>query len=233
MPYCYSCGNEVAAGMRFCPVCGNTLTAPPPAPEPVSKPEPEPVFKPASEFIPKPVFKPAPEPVSKPASPLSGTDPDAPEYRLFLVSCGTCTKTTARELFRDIFGYTITEARDLTDNTPVELAGRLDFRQALRLCQLFSEYGIQVSPYLGSKYVDLSPYATASVFDASGALIREAANVIASVSAASRVNDFLHGTLPNTALYIFAPHYYYTRPPVYQTRTVRPTSSRPDLGRIR
>jgi len=60
---CVSCGNDLIATAKFCPVCG-TAVAPAPAPAP------EPVFEPIPEPIPEPV-KAAPAPAKAAPAPVA------------------------------------------------------------------------------------------------------------------------------------------------------------------
>ena len=202
MPFCFACGYRVGEEMRFCPSCGAALSAAAAL-----------AVTPAQDLT----------DYTAPQENLyaqEAYDAGLPEndYRLVLVSCGSCTKITARSLLQDTLGYSLAEARQLTDAPPIELACALTFQQALDLARMFTEYGMQVTVYNSGGYVDLGLYARSSVFNSSGTILESVAATLATLSAINRVRQFLRWSKPEPLRHIFAPRYMPSRPPRYVPR---------------
>ena len=183
MPFCPNCGQSVEESMRFCPSCGAALAA------------------------------------GAITGTVSGDTSYTPygaqgdDYRLVLISCGTCTAATVRELLQNVLGYTASEASTLTDRVPAEFARMLSFQQALDIARMFTEYGMQIAVYNSSGYVDISQHATSSVFQSDGSILKTAAVSLAALTAVNRVTRFLRWTLPNPLRFLFTPRYRYQAPP--------------------
>ena len=137
----------------------------------------------------------------------------ANDYRLVLVSPGSCKTATVREILHDVLGYSTADAATLSAQVPVEIAHSLSFQQALDLARMLTEYGMQVAVYNTNGYVDLSPYATSSVFDSDGSVLPTVAVTLASLGIANQVREFLRWSRPNPFSFLFAPRYHRPAPP--------------------
>lgn len=215
MAYCTSCGQQVDSTMRFCPSCGAALT--------VSAESAEALTAAA---------------VTAPVTVSPGTVTEevsqAVDYSIVLVSCGSCSRTTARSLLQDVLHYSRTESIRLTSEIPIEIARNLTFRQALDLARMFTEYGMQVSVYNTNGYVDLGLYADQSVFSSGGTLLSDVVTTLATLTVANRVSRFLRWTHPEPLRHLFAPRYRFVPPPRYERRSLwhepeppRRTAARP------
>ena len=188
MPFCPNCGQQLNDGMRFCPNCGTPVTA---AAQPVI----------AQPVVAQPV-------IAQPAG-----------YQLVLVSLGDCTKTATRDLLEEILGYTVTEARKLSDNVPIPVADSLTDQQALYLAQMMTEYGLTVAvidPY--GHFVDLTPYATKSVFSQQGTLYANVLALLGTLNTVNKVTSFLPIVRPDLLRHTFMPRYERARNRVYVRR---------------
>ena len=108
------------------------------------------------------------------------------QYSLVLVSCGSNSKTMTGDLLEDVFGYTDAESAALVNMAPVVVGERLTADEAQTVAQLFTEYGVQVSiTNQEDQYIDLTSYATNSVFDSSGNLLAGAAAIIGELTVAN------------------------------------------------
>lgn len=197
MPYCQNCGSEVEDGMRFCPGCGTSL---------LSAEISAAVQPPVSTVK----YHQGNESYTLPQGDASR------EYSLVLISMGTCSKTSTQSLLRDMLGYSVSDARLITNMLPMQIATALNFHQALDLARIFTEYGTQIAVYHFTGYVDFSPYAEASVFNASGSLLQSVLTTLATVTAANKVQNFLKWTIPAAIQNLFRPRYQYVSPPKYE-----------------
>lgn len=159
--------------MSFCPGCGTSLAAPTAA-------------LPAGDSY----------AYTEPNAQYSGGD-----YKLILVSRGTCSVANAVHTLQNILGYTSAQARELVHAAPVECACTLSLPQAQYLAQTLTEYGLAVSVLNGlGAYVDLSATANTSVFDSNGNLLPAIAAALAMLSVTNRVRHISHwrhiGPLP-------------------------------------
>ena len=68
-------------------------------------------------------------------------------------------------------------------------------------------------------YIDLSPYATTSLFDAQGLLLANALATLSSLTAANRVHRYRRYRKPSLLSLLFKPKYI-MKPPVHQRRTI-------------
>ncbi len=143
------------------------------------------------------------------------------DYRLVLVSCGTCSKSTARSLLQDILGYSRTEAYQLTDQLPAEIAGGLTQAQALDLSRTLTEYGLNVALYRGTDYTDLGDDAQASVFGDGGSLLPSVLATLATLTMANRVRRILPWPHPAPEQHLFRPRFTPGPAPAYQRPAIR------------
>lgn len=93
------------------------------------------------------------------------------DYRIVLVSRGTCSRTAAIDMLSDLLGYTDADAALIVDNTPMEAALGLTAIQAQYISQAITEYGMQVAIYNNDGYVDMGSRATSSVYNADGSFL--------------------------------------------------------------
>ena len=141
-------------------------------------------------------------------------------YRVVVFSRGSCTAKTAREVLADLLGYTLSTAKELLDECPVEVADELSELQALTIAQALAEYGMEVTVVDESdSYIDLSPYATSSLFDAQGVLLANALATLSTLTAANRVHRYRRYRKPSLLSLLFKPNYI-MKPPVHQRRTI-------------
>ena len=201
MSYCPNCGSQVEESMHFCPACGHAL----------SSAEVTATVQPV-------IYQQTP--VSSCTQTTAATD-----YSLVLISLGSCMKTSAQSLFRDMLGYSLADAVRITSAFPVQIACALNFQQALDLARIFTEYGMQIAIYNSTGYVDFAPYAETSVFNSSGSLLQSVLATVATVTAANKVQRFLKWTIPATIQNLFRPKYPYNIPPKYEHRPVRKTKT--------
>ena len=75
------------------------------------------------------------------------------DYRIVLVSRGTCSRTAAIDMLSDLLGYTDADAALIIDNAPMEAALGLTSIQAQYISQAITEYGMQVAIYNNDGYV--------------------------------------------------------------------------------
>lgn len=213
MPFCTNCGAKLDDTMRFCPSCGQPVAANIETVAPVQQTVVTPV-----QTIVTPVVT---EPIG--------------EYRLVLVSRGNCTKAAAKELLSDVLDYTKVTVDQFLNIMPVEIAHNLTAEQALCLCQLLTEYDMQVAVYCGSNYVDISSYAHASVFASNGTLLIKVAKVLETLGAAHRMTTFTRWSLGDAIRFAFAPRYTRIRTSPYISglyrRAPKPVPPRPAVRR--
>ena len=192
MSFCPNCGQQVDASMRFCPSCGANLSASVPL---------EGAYHTNANA----------NAYANTGAAYTGTQ--ASDYRLFLLSCGNCTKTTVKDLLHDTLGYSTAEAQTIVARLPMEIAQNLTFQQVLDLARMFTEYGMQIAVYNSGGAVDISQYANSSVFHPDGTVIKAVAATLASLTIANRVREFLRWNHPNPFRFLFTPRYHYTPPP--------------------
>ena len=197
MPYCPNCGTQTDKGMYFCPNCGNALSS---STTTVQNAASAPVYQ------------------QPPTTYNYNNVTTAIDYSLVLVSLGTSTKSSAQSLIRDILGYTLADANRITAAVPTELACALNFRQALDLARVFTEYGMQVAVYNSGGYVNFAPYAESSAFNSSGSLLDSVLATLSTLTVANRVTSFIKRNLTHALQNLFRPKYHYEAPPKYERR---------------
>lgn len=191
MPFCPNCGSPVDAGDRFCANCGTAVQA---------------VTMPATQVVNHNVVN---------------NNNVRSDYRIVLVSKGTCSRTAAIDMLSDLLGYTDADAAVIIDNAPMEAALGLTAIQAQYISQAITEYGMQVAIYNNDGYVDMGSKATSSVFDADGSFLSVVAGVLTGLTIGNRVSTFNRWTRPEPIIFRTGyrrptplPSYRRRRPPV-------------------
>ena len=226
MSYCPNCGVQLLEeGMNFCPNCGTALNSTvvytsdqPVAPE---VPVVETVAQPANTVA-QPTTVNIYQTTANPSGAYSWASPTGlTAYSLILVSRGSCTKSLARTIIRDVLGYTWAETLKIVNSTPMEIAHNMSLQQVVDLARVLTEYGMQVSVYNSNGYVNLGSYATSAALNSSGSFLQSVATTLATLTVANRVNRLLKWSLSSPLDYLFRPKYRYVRP----VRYVRPSFS--------
>lgn len=166
------------------------------------------------------------QPVTAPATRVaSNFNADArSDYRIVLVSRGTCSRTAAIDMLSDLLGYTDADAALIIDNAPMEAALGLTAIQAQYISQAITEYGMQVAIYNSDGYVDMGSRATSSVYNADGSFLSAVAGVLTGLTVGNRVSAFNRWNRPEPVL--FRTSYRRAAPlPAYRRR--RPAPPRP------
>ncbi len=144
------------------------------------------------------------------------------DYRIVLVSRGTCSRAVAIDMLSDLLGYTDPEAARIIDNAPMEAALGLTAIQAQYISQAITEYGMQVAIYNNDGYQDMGSRATSSVYNSDGSFLSAVAGVLMGLTVGNRVSSFNRWTRPSPVL--FRPTYIRTAPPpAYRRRRPAPT----------
>ena len=128
---------------------------------------------------------------------------EATDYRVILFSRGNCSAANARALLRDILGYTASEARNLLNLVPVEIACNMTLTQAQYLARALTEYGMEITICNSTGYVEIPVVANTSVYDRTGGFIPAVAAALAAITVANRTRDFRRWTVRS-------------RPPIYR-----------------
>lgn len=164
------------------------------------------------------------QPVTMPAAQVVnnlGTDARS-DYRIVLVSRGSCPRMAAIDMLSDLLGYSDADAALIIDNAPMEAALGLTAIQAQYISQAITEYGMQVAIYNSDGYVDMGSRATSSVFDADGDFLSAVAGVLTGLTVGNRVSSFNPWTRP--APVVFRTSYNRAAPlPGYRRRRPAPT----------
>ena len=226
MAFCPYCGTQLSDDMRFCPNCGSNLaaqttetvvqTAQTVYTTPVQTVQ---TVQPVQTVYTTPVQTVYTTPVQTVSSinSLSGND-----YRLILLSCGSCSLSQAEDILEDVLGYTSLQVRTITQNLPMEIACNLNAEQALNLVQLLTEYGMQASVQNAQGPVDLSGYASTSVFDDGGSILSNVLKTLGGLGIVNRVRSFLRLNRADLGRYTFNPRYNRRpAPPRYVRRNLR------------
>ena len=146
------------------------------------------------------------------------------DYRIVLVSRGTCSRAVAIDMLSDLLGYTDADAARIIDNAPMEAALGLTAIQAQYISQAITEYGMQVSIYNNDGYVDMGSRATSSVYDNDGSFLSAVAGVLTGLTVGNRITSFNRWT--RSVPRLFTPTYRRPAPlPAYRRRRppARPT----------
>ena len=128
---------------------------------------------------------------------------EATDYRVILFSRGSCSAANARALLRDIMGYTASEARNLLNLVPVEIACNMTLTQAQYLARALTEYGMEITICNSTGYVETPVAATTSVYDRTGGFIPAVAAALAAITVANRTREFRRWAV-------------YSRPPIFR-----------------
>ncbi|HCK87353.1 MAG TPA: hypothetical protein DHW39_00935, partial [Erysipelotrichaceae bacterium] len=128
------------------------------------------------------------------------------EYQIILVSKGSCSTSTLKDLLADVFGCTSVQAASLISSIPVQIAQNLSEEEASVIAQMFSEYGAEVTILDENQtYVDLSRNASSSIFSSDGSLLAKASAVIGALTIANRVTSYTTIRKPSLFESIFRP----------------------------
>ena len=123
------------------------------------------------------------------------------DYRLILVSRGSCSRAAAVDMLSDLLGYTDADAARIIDNAPMEIALGLTAIQAQYISQAITEYGMQVAIYNSDGYVDMGSKATTSVYDNDGSFLSAVAGVLMGLTVGNRVTSFNRWTRPTPTVF--------------------------------
>ena len=148
-----------------------------------------------------------------PYTTVTYADTTRKDYRIILLDRGKCTKTNAKELLMDIFGYTTTEANAILNALPAEIACNLTFQQAVYASQALNEYGLELSVLNSDSYIDIDSYASSSVYDNNGSFLTGVLSILGTITAANRLNSINRWLKPVQKT--FRPAYRRAAPPVY------------------
>ena len=143
------------------------------------------------------------------------------DYRIILVSRGTCSRAVAIDMLSDLLGYSDPDAARIIDNAPMEVALGLTAIQAQYISQAITEYGMQVAIYNNDGYVDMGSKATNTVYENDGSFLAAVASVLTGLTSGNRVSAFNRWTQPTPVL--FRPVYRRPAPlPAYRRRRAAP-----------
>ena len=143
------------------------------------------------------------------------------DYRIVLISRGTCARAVAIDMLSDLLGYSDADAAVIIDNAPMEAALGLTAIQAQYISQAITEYGMQVAIYNNDGYVDMGAKATSSVYDSDGSFLNTVAGVLMGLTVGNRVSAFNPWTRPAPTL--FRTSYRRSAPlPAYRRRRPAP-----------
>lgn len=167
MAFCSQCGNSVTADMRFCPGCGAQLNAAEAAP------------------------------LSAQVNPNYAYNASVPleygDFKVILLSAGSCALADGLALLEYILGYTSTKARSILRAAPTAIAQNLTLTQAQYIAQALTEYGMEVSiTNAAGTYIDACDAAGASVFDSTGDFLPAIAGALAMLGVANRIDRITH-----------------------------------------
>lgn len=212
MPFCSNCGTSVTEAMSFCPGCGTALAA---------AQTPPTATLPAGDSY---------------TYTDTNTQYTGGDYKLILISRGTCSVANAVHILQNILGYASAQARELVHAAPVECACNLSLPQAQYLAQTLTEYGLAVSVLNGmGEYVDLSATANTSVFDSNGNLLPAIAAALAMLSVTNRVRHVSHWRHLGPPPPLFRLNYRRMPPPPRHSHRAPPPPPRrhspPPMGR--
>ncbi len=245
MKFCPNCGAQILITSNFCPSCGSDLSrylavyesdgrtdAVTEETTAIVQTQASPVVV-QTETQQTPVYVTQPvvsaQAVVQPVNTVktytmptyaSTYDTGSNEYELILVSTGTCAWNVCNDLIEDLLGYTDAQADRLIRQAPVRIASGLNREQARVLAQAFTEYGAQVSVYLGNGYVDLGNNINTSIFNSDGSILTAALAVLATITAANRVRRYVTWNKPGFLSRIFRPLFHRAAPPPHVRRPV-------------
>lgn len=140
------------------------------------------------------------------------------DYSVILVSQGTATKTALRDLLEDMLGYTVSDARKLTNGMVMEVARGLTAEQAMYIAQALTEYGAQAAISTPSGFVDMAPMVGTSVFNRAGYFTAAVTASLAALTAMNRVSVFTPWMRGDVYRHVFAPRIPRAVPPAHVRR---------------
>ena len=149
---------------------------------------------------------------AQPAEPAAPVLPADAIYRI-VIADKTCTKALAKEVIRDLLGYTSTVATALVDAIPVEVARNLTPEQAIYVSQVLTDYGMDVAICDSTRYVNMGSLAPLSIFSVAGLLLTDAADILGTLSEINQVDRISLWTNANVKANLFKPGARHTPPP--------------------
>ena len=145
-----------------------------------------------------------------PVTVVVNTSSSDQDYKVILVSRGTCTKANAVDILGDLLGYTDYEAQQIINNLPMATAIDLTMPQAQYVAQAMAEFGMEVAIYNGDNYIDLNSTQMNSVFDDNGSFLSNVLAVLTGITIGNRITRYEKWTRPAPA--VFRPTYRRTVP---------------------
>ena len=127
------------------------------------------------------------------------------DYKVVLISRGSCTKSVAIDILNDLLGYTDAEAAQIINNVPMATAIDLTMPQAQYIAQAMSEFGMEVAIYNDNGYVNMDTARMTSVFDDNGSFLSNVIAVLAGITIGNRITRFEKWVKPAPA--VFRPVY--------------------------
>lgn len=143
-----------------------------------------------------------------PAVVSAATGSSRSDYRIVLISRGSCARAVAIDMLSDLLGYADADAARIVDNAPMEMALGLTAIQAQYISQAMNEYGMEVAIYNSDGYVDMGSKATSSVFDSDGGFLSAVASVLTGLTIGNRITSYNRWTQPAPVVF----HPVYRRP---------------------
>ena len=106
------------------------------------------------------------------------------------VSLGTCTRSRAAQIIRELCGYSLDDATAIAAPTPTTVAQALTDQQTVCLAQALTEYGMEVSIYDKNGYRTPVPEQE-TVFSSGGGLLSTVLGVLGGIGVANRLTRSL------------------------------------------
>ncbi len=146
------------------------------------------------------------------------------DYKIYLTSLGTASRSNIIDLLEDTLGYTTVTATNLVSNIPVQIAGNLTLKQAAVIAQAFEEYGAELSVTNGDDYADISSQTSSvSLFNSDGSFLASAAVVLATLGTVNRLRSINKPKKPSLLSRLFHSLFKEDRkPPVHMRRSIKP-----------
>lgn len=118
-------------------------------------------------------------------------------YNVYIASLGSANKLAVKELLEDVLGYTASQAQQIVNVIPAQIATGLNIQQATYVAQAFAEYGVEITVGDDNGAADLSQYARGSVYNSDGSFLAGVAATLATLSAANRVREIRRWKRPS------------------------------------